>query len=100
MALGTVGEKIGLSWQLFQYGFLGCIRGSNESFAGTSDVTAVDVVRGPSATLGRGFEDQDLGAWGCEWGAVEIKGTVQLGLCREAWVDPGCPEKVKGQGFV
>ena len=56
-------------------------------FAGTSNVPAIDGVRGPSVTLGRGFEDQDFGAWGCNWGAVEIKVTVQLGLHGEAWVD-------------
>ena len=45
-------------------------------FVGTSDVPAVDGVRGSSATLGGSLEDQYLGAWGCDWGAVEIKGTV------------------------
>ena len=67
-------------------------------FAGISNVPAVDGMRGPSATLSGGLEDQDLGAWVCEWGAVEIKGTVQLVLRGEAWVDTGCLEKVEGQG--
>ena len=49
-------------------------------FAGTYNVSAVDGLRFLSVTLGGGFKDQDLGTWGCEWGAVEIKGTVQLGL--------------------
>ena len=55
-------------------------------FAVTSDLPAADGVRGPSATLGGSLEYQYLGAWGCEWGAVEIKGTVQLGLRGEGWV--------------
>ena len=33
-------------------------------FVGTSDVPAVDGMRGPNATLGGGLEDQDLSDWG------------------------------------
>ena len=40
---------------------------------GTSNVPAVYGVRFPSATLGGGFEDQDLGAWGCQWGASGVR---------------------------
>ena len=69
-------------------------------FSGTSNVLSVDGVRGQIATLGGGLEDQDLGVWGCEWGAVEIKSTFQLGLSGEAWIDPGWPEKVEGQGCL
>ena len=56
--------------------------------AGTSNATAVNGVKGLSPTFGGGLKDQDLGAWGCEWGAVKIKITVQLGLNGEAWIDP------------
>ena len=69
-------------------------------FVGTLDVPAVDGVRGPSATLLGGIEDQYLGVWRCEWYAVEIKGTVQLVLRGEAWIDSVWLKKVEVQGCL
>ena len=69
-------------------------------FAGTYSVPAVDGMRGPSVTLGGVLEYQYRGAWGCEWGAVEIKGTINLGLSGEVLIYLGWLDKVELQGCL
>ena len=50
-------------------------------------VPAVDGVRRPSFTHFGFFVYEHSSAWRCERCAIEIEGAVNLGLCRQAWVD-------------
>ena len=84
MVLGNVGEKLDRLGNPFRTSFGDVYVVAMIVFAVTYNVPAVNDVRGPSEMLGGGLKYQELGSWGCEWGAVEIKGTVQLGLSGEA----------------
>jgi len=41
--------------------------------------------------------NKDLGAGGSQGGAEKLKGTKDLGMCGERWVDSGATEKVQGE---
>ena len=94
MEQGTGGGKLNTLGNSFGIDFGGVYVVTTIVFAGTSDVPAVDGMRCPSETSGGALKYQDLFVWGCKLNAVEIKVTVQLGHSGEAWIDPGCPEKV------
>ena len=62
MALRNGGGKLDRLGNYFETGFGDVYAVATIAFAGTSNVPAVDDLRGPSATLVGGLEDQDLGA--------------------------------------
>ena len=70
MAMGASGGKMDRLGNYFGTGLGGVYAVATIVFAGKSDVPAADGVRGSSATLVGGLKYQDLGTWGCEWGAV------------------------------
>ena len=60
-----------------------------------ADVPAVFTMRGPGFADGWFLVYNDFGAEGAEWCAVEIEGTVELGVGREARVDARGAEQVE-----
>ena len=54
---------------------------------GGSEVPSIYTVGGPGAAVFGCFVYYDSRACWCEWCAVEIKGTVELGFCRKSWVE-------------
>ena len=64
---------------------------------GGSKVPSIYTVGGPGAAVVGCLVYYDLRAWWCEWCAVEIKSTVQLGFCRHSWVETGRAEEVECQ---
>ena len=52
----------------------------------SSDVPAVDTVRSPGAAVGWCFVDEYASAGWCQWGAVVIESSVQLGFGGESGI--------------
>ena len=42
----------------------------------TANLPAIDPVRGPSAALSGGFEDEEFRAWRCKRGPIEVEGVI------------------------
>lgn len=62
---------------------------------GGAKVPAGGAMSGPGFTYLGLFMDEDLGSDWSQWGAIEIEGTMELGLGRQLGVDAGASEQVQ-----
>ena len=65
-------------------------------FGGGAGIKTEDGVGTPGASFVRKLVDEDSGAWGTEWGSIEVESAVQLSLGREGRSDARSSKKVEG----
>ena len=63
---------------------------------GLSKITAIDGIGCPGFADRGLFVDEYSGSRRRDWSAVKVKGSVDLGVSGEAWVDAGAAEEVDG----
>ena len=81
--------------------FLPCLRDVHPVtavvFCGRTEVPPLDSMWSPCSPVRGSLVDQDLGSGRCQWGAVEIKSSVELRFRRQTRIDGRWAEKVQGE---
>ena len=61
---------------------------------GWSDIPPLFAMRIPRGALVRAFMDEDAGTGRCKGGSIEIKGTMELFMCGDGWVEPRWSQEI------